>query len=484
MDLREFIKIHMKNKTISNIVQGFQKSQFIDSTNEIVLLVKTILSKLLYDIEHQPNLNQLQSGGIASHLINTVNLQPKKQSFCTEFPIMINNILGLFGFEFSKYLLALFGLSKYINRLIENISNASTYEEIETNMQYIKNIFSLGVNETLQDTNNYEIEERVVKLKDTFDISKYIDNYDKSMNCIDYYTSTTISSNEDLIIDYIMKDIKLHIKSENIISFDDDKQRWCDILNDIYANIEMSTYTVNTVNDLIINLGQFNVCYDKSFIKLFDILYMESYADVPYECWNKCKPYVMFIENELSLDIKCSKYQFIFNQYFHRIYDDTLKTVKDELKINMLNVIITENMYDRLSDITFYLFLNLCRKIAMNQIILTYFGKSTRIQFIQVFQSLIDCCPRMHVFSQSQRAFIHFILLNDKLIEEAVKVVNDEEQLKNLDLKLSSKKTDKKTNDSKGPLKKRGRKSNKELEEMRERALQQKNLQNESNDTK
>lgn len=480
MDLREFIKIHMKNNTLDTVSKGFQNSHYIDNINDLILMIKTLLGKMLVDVEKQKNLNQLQSGGIATHFLNSPSQQAKKQSFCTEFPIMINNILGLLGFEFSKYLFVLFGAKKYIARLIDDISEAMSYEDIEKSIVYIRNMLLLGTahrDNKIEDGENVLYREQSLVLDEDFDISRYITKIHNDDDSINYFTSTSTESTEQALMEYLLNDVALHIKSENIISFDADKARWLEILNDMLVHLVPKTYIVNSVNDFVINLGQFNICYDKSFWKLFDILYMESFADIPYEFWNTTKPYVDYIERELQIDMNCSKYQFMFNQYFRRIFDNTCKTAKDDLKFSFLEVIVTDNMFDRLSDIAFYLFLNICRKITNSQVIYTYFGKSTRIQFIQLFQAFVDCAPRMHSFSKSQLAFLHYILLSDKVIIDSIKVVNDEEQMEKIGqfVPAAKKPTRRKNNErdnTDGEPKKRGRKSNKEIAEMKAKALE------------
>lgn len=418
MDLKQFIQIHEKNGTIDYISGGFQKSQYIENNNDTSNLIKLILNKLISDNDKQKIYNQLQSGGLANHITQNKNEVSKKQSFCTEFNLMISNIIGLLGFEFSKYLFVLFGAKHFIHKLVEELKDLNSYEDIDTVVKYIRNLISLGSENTENPL--------PIKIDEGFNLDDYINLDESSEQTIDYYSADNKPTTEELLFNWMLKDIKSHIKSENIVTFEEDKIKWYDILCDMIDHLELGTYIINNVNDLIINLGRFNICYDKSFIKMFEILYMESLADIPYEFWSSYKPHVIYIEKELKLDVKCSKYTTNFNKYFHKIYDDTLKSSIDALGTNnVLKINVTDSMYELLSDITLNLFLNISRKISNNQLIYAYFGKSTRIQFIQVFQALMDCAPRLHIFSPSQRAIMHYILLGDKVLSDSIKLVKE-----------------------------------------------------------
>lgn len=421
MDLKQFILIHEKNGTLDYVSGGFQKSQYVENSNDTANLIKLILNKLISDNDKQKIYNQLQSGGLANHITQNKNEVSKKQSFCTEFNLMVSNIIGLLGFEFSKYLFVLFGAKHFIRKLVEDLKYANSYDDIDMIVRYIKNLINLGSEKA-----NGSLP---IKIDDEFSLDDYINTPGYQEETIDYFSASNQLTTEEILFEWMLKDIKMHIKSENIVTFGEDKARWYDILSDMIDHLKLGTYVINDVNDLIINLGKFNTCYDKSFIKMFEILYTESFADIPYEFWSSYKPHVIYIEKELKLDVKCGKYISNFSKYFHKIYDDTLKSSIDALgNDDVLKINVTDSMYELLSDITLNLFLNISRKISNNQLIYAYFGKSTRIQFIQVFQALMDCAPRMHIFSPSQRAMMHYILLGNKVLSDSIKLVKELEK--------------------------------------------------------
>lgn len=422
MNLVEFIQQHQNAHTINYIKSGFQKSLFASNITELSTLMKLILNTLLSDSDRQKIFNQLQSGGLPTNIVipTKVNETCKKQSFCTEFSIMISNIVGLLGFEFSKYTMFLFGIKHFMKQMIIELSNCTTYAEIGACVNKIRNIFLLGR------TGNENMSSPIM-LDSEFDYTKYatiMSSNGKNDISINYFAANSDERQEDIIFNWIMKNIQTHVKNDNIITFNDDKALFINIITDMIDHVKMDTYNVNDVNDLIINLGKYNVCYDKSFIKMFDILYKEGFSDIPTEMRTNWKPHVIYIENDLKLDVNVNKYLLIINKYFHDKYDGTLKCIMEVMPDDYMPINISDGVFEMLSDITLNLLVNMCRKIYNNQLIYGYFGKSTRIQFIQVFQAFMDCVPRYYTLTKSQRTVVHYILLSDKILEDSIESVN------------------------------------------------------------
>ena len=428
MDLKKFILYHKSHNSLGSIVDGFECSSFVDSSNEIPLLVKQILSspKLMGDLEKQKLFNQLQSGGVASTKSEKQEAQ-KKQSFCTEFNQMILNILGLLGFDFSKHLYYLFGMKKILEREVSIISEARTYEDILTHVIYIRNAFSLG-----ESSSTISTDESPLDISDDFYTTYYTESEYKllfgsqsSESLSDQqYATLEIKNRKTVLFDTLINAIKKLVKVENILSFEDDKHEWLELLNAIMSHLVVRTYNINTIDDLILNLGRYNKGYDRSFIKTFDVLYDESFVQIPTEFRTTYFPHVLFIEKELGLDAKCSKYISGFNKYFHKTFDETLKSVMETMDADtVLKLNISEAFYDRLSNLTLNLYVQLCKKIANNQQVYTYVGRSTRIQFSQVLSAMMDCAPRNTLFTRSQFATIYYVLLSKKVMHESVKIV-------------------------------------------------------------
>lgn len=421
MDLKQFISTYRDNGLLPIIADGFEKSAFVEPNAETSSLIKSILSALISDDGDKQHIySQLQSGGLAGTKTCSKNESAKKQSYCTEFNQMVANILGLLGSEFSKYLFVLFGAKIMINHEVNAIEVATDYRDILFHVTNIRNLIHLG--DSVATINHDSYESPIdIDVNDEFMMHFNLDDtYSSSHHYhdIEIMDSTTTKTH---ILDHLIMEIDENVRADNVITFETDRAKYHEALRMILDHIILRTYFIRNVDDLIINLGSFELAYDKSFIKMFEILYKESFADIPYEMRSQFKPHIACVENELKLELKCSKYIGNFNRYFHKIYDETLKSVREVLDDdNILNVEVTDEMYELLSDITFNLFLNISKKIAGSQLTQAYFGKSTRIQFIQMFQALMDCSPRLYGFTKSQRMMIHYILLSKKVLCESI----------------------------------------------------------------
>lgn len=427
MDLKCFILQHIRSKTLGNIKDGFEKSSFVENVTDGSKLLKDIITALLLGANSKQKIhNQLQSGGLAT--TKPAKNDNKKQSFCTEFNQMVNNLFGLLGFEFSKYLFVLFGAHLIIRQHIDEMSTANNYDEILTHVNYIYNFMTLKESSDVDAISAIELSQ------------EFIDSLPENHETNNHNYSSIILKGKSIhtLFGSMIEEIKELHASNNIIMLDDNKLRWYEQLSDMLDNAKLNGYNVNNIDDLCMNLGMRNVGYDRSFLKMFEILYKESFADIPYELWNDYKPHLQFVENELKLDVKCSKYLNSFAGYYRHIYDETLKSVQEKLAQKyILNVNITDKCYDLLSDITFNLLIHIAKKIACSQITSMYFGKSARVQFIQVFQGVLDCAPRLYSFTKSQREILHYILLPRKIIMDAIVIVQEMKQ-KDIDEVLNS----------------------------------------------
>ncbi len=291
MDLTTFIQYHQQHQSLSAIEEGFEKSSFVEQINDLTNFVKLLITAYTSDESIDEILhNQLQSGGVAG----TKAIKPessKKQSFCTEFNQMITNILGLLGFEFSKYLFVLIGVKRILMREILAISESNNYEDVLVHMLYIRNILSLGeFDDTPTDTPNelpFDIDEQFYN---EFDTNEQIDSNEQTKT----YDELELKTRKNNFFDHLIEDIKFAIKKESILPFEKDKQNWVYMLNRLIECLYLNTYTISTIDALIINLGSYNVAYDNSFIKMFDILYDES--AVQFNNF-QIKPYVKIIKN-------------------------------------------------------------------------------------------------------------------------------------------------------------------------------------------
>jgi hypothetical protein len=228
---------------------------------------------------------------------------------------------------------------------------------------------------------------------------------------------------KEILFRGILDEISDQQKNKSMINFERDKQKWICQLKEMFNNIILNEYVVDSVDDLVLNLGPFSVGYDESFIKYFEILYKESFADIPRELWIKCKPYTEYLR---LLNIESvSNYKTNLIRYFKNVYNDTLKSML-EMSTEILNVEITNFMFEYLADITINMFINLAENLATIQTTSFTFGKSTRIQFFQIFNAFLNCSPRLKKFTQAQKNTIHYFLLTNKVLQESNQIFESE----------------------------------------------------------
>jgi hypothetical protein len=353
MDIKQLITYRKKNGTLNQIMDGIERSAFVDSTADVVGFIKPVLNKLAAEGSGALTSDEAQKDGPKK--------TEKKQSFCTEFNQMMNNILGLLGFEFSKYLFFIFGVKHIAKRQVETIPHATSYAEMLDIVSKVRNLLTLGddAEDTIIDeANNTEtftfsrktinrrkpvkvaegvqIKTPSIILDDDFDISADTGDYNNGTFSID----DIIENRKDKFFENLIGIIqKLH-EANSVISFTNDRVRWYNLLVDMISHINLGTYTINTVNELCMSLGEFNVGYDDSFIKQFEILYKESFADVPYESHLTYKPHQKYVTSVLNLGT-CNKHITNFVQYFNKMFDESLKVACQELAADdLLNVAV------------------------------------------------------------------------------------------------------------------------------------------------
>ena len=533
MDIRKFLSTQSHNNTLDAAIDGFEKSSFVEQSQDVSTLLKTLLNAMirhsLTDNSYNPvitpadppikkhlhtfvrtsnsktadsttsYLSQLQSGGITPNKNNksggNINITStfvdldendeidseekvidvsKRQSYCTEFNQMIYNIQGLLGSEFSKYIFVIAGNRQLISNEISCISRCDNYSAIIYHLKRIKALLELAdTNEHPTNNTNefYNDDAEGISIEPAFWTSlgkfnkRFVDasliesstvsepissdtvftsewNNNLPMPVLDqlksgYFNYNSVSTpKKSRFIDFIIKRVTEIVETDNILMFCEDKDSIQELLQLFLSHLRYGKYYVNNVDDLVINLGCNGFVYDKSFLKMFEILFKETFADIPFELWQPAfnphdnsvevddftPPYTNYIRNELGLDIRVDKYIDAFTKYYNKIFVETIQSVTEKLpKQHILTPVVTNKCYNLLAHITFNMFMNLAKRIANNQVTLIFFGKSTRIQFIQVFQGLLDCTPRNMLFSCTQRMMIHYVLMSRKSLQESAK---------------------------------------------------------------
>jgi hypothetical protein len=443
MDLREFLNVHISNNTIGNIIEGVGQSTFADTNINIYELVKNILSKLLMSNEKQRIYNQLQSGGIVVPAVKK-NETDKKQSYCTDFNLILNNLLALLGYEFSKYLMYLSTLKHHIKKITLMLKNSSSYEEILYLITCMENIYKLGesslTGESLMIGKEFDYKKYILT-SDKYTTSDFIFQTESPMKRPSFsgielvspsneiaYQQNVSSQNGKNIFSQLKTKLDIVIKSGSIINFEKDKELWLNMFDEMISCTSFQGYIINTIDELCINLGNFDVGYDGSFLKLFDMLYRENYTDIPRDyvepkIYLKVLPHITYLK-ELEIG-SCDIYLNALNKYFRKIYNETYKSLSSvSSTIEVFKIDVTDNMYEYLSHISLNLFVQITRNIANNQVIQTCFGKSTRIQFIQILTAVHGCLPKLQSFTESQKNTLHYFLLSKKTLQESFNIMN------------------------------------------------------------
>lgn len=412
MNLTKFITTHQEIGDIAIIKRGMESSPFTQSINDISELVKEILKKLLAIKNDEKMYSQSTNGGIQPNATLIDDSNNRKQSYCIEFPQMLKNILGLIGFEFSYCITTISSINRILNDYIQKISpkndSIESYLSLKNLIITIKNIYSLGNGNSLQISNHFK--------------SHFINNDDDSIKWSNFSTDSKL-----IFFDNIIEFIDYKISKDVIINFIEDKQSIYLELENLYKNTIFTKYTIDNVDQLCLSMHNIKPCYDGYFIKEWEILYLETFADtykLIHPSKHKISPVIDYLTNVIQLDLKAEKYLTNFKNYLIKIYKDTISCLYSDDSSKRLDIIITQNMYEYMSYIILNLYINISKKIASNQECAQLFGKSTRIQFAQVFQALKDSISRLHQYCQSQSDMLHYILIPKKTLSESINNLN------------------------------------------------------------
>ena len=445
MDLKKFIEVNIESGCISAVLGGAESSAFYPENIDMASFIKQLLDKS--DADKQQIFSQLQSGGISETQLNT-GIVKKKLSFCTDFPIIINNILTLLGYDYAKHLIALFTLPLRLKTLIKDLIHLKSYEDCKLYIQYIYNILSLKNSAGM----------------DIFEIGEGFKPESYAILDEEFMEFSKISMHSYVgklsFLDNVLGKIDKLIAHKNIVLLNKDKQNWTRVLNDLLENITYHPYEIGSVDDLCIYLNDFDVGYKGSFLKQFNMLYRENYSSISpdllsEEYIERHKPHIDFLTG-IGFDAY-QPYVIGFTKYFKNVFkichkaifprssdaredevseEETEKTGRKKKRTveisdsdtcnreDLIEILIIEGFYDKLSQLTLNLFVRIARNIASAQSIQSYFGKSNRVQFIQIMSALMQCQPRAEDFTDSQREAIHYFLLTSKLLNDSYSMLS------------------------------------------------------------
>jgi hypothetical protein len=376
MNSRKFFTHFIENDKTDIIKNGFQQSQFNCSSIKISDIIKTILLKYEYG-----DLGCQQNGMPADKSL----IESKKMSYCTNFDIIIDNILGLFGYEFCKYILFKINgtilLNKYLNIIKTECNNYSSFEEMLHNFI---TIFT-SMNFKIKDQRKFEADCKQTSF---------------------YLKHNTILINE--IFKGINKDI--FTERNNIINFNEIKNGSLEILHVIIDNVCTEKVVINTLNELIIEFGNMDVDvgYSGSFIQIATKLY----ENTPFTD-------EVLSKYELKTKINQSYFQNL-NQWFKNMIERILKLYPN------ITLIIDDGLINYLINIIVDYFIYLGHNMAILYNITLGFEKASRIHFKTIYNAIMITISKYDDYTPSQKTILHYVLLNRNNIQKSIEMIDSE----------------------------------------------------------
>lgn len=410
MDLFNYITRLEKQGNIHQFAIGFSKSEFNPITDNVSGLVRAVFeSNIKLKCPNQRSskptqliYQQLQSGAIAAGANGVVS--EKSPSFCSEFDQMITNISGLISYEFGYFIMLIMGTKTYLRNLARKIEFVTSWDELYNIVRSISNGFAIG-----DDYGTFSIP---VKFQ-----------IDRSF--ISFNEDTTQCERKPKF-DSILADIQRGITAQNIMALEGKKMEIMKTVLNVIDEIQVGKYLVNSVDQLVINdINPPN--YIGSFIKMWEILYKESFADYPpeYIRTSRIKPYMKYSE-KISVAQKISLCGADLNGHFRTIFSKIVDEMRSEsiYSDELVDVFVSDDAYQQLTDIALNLFVTLGVSMVEYQTLYTRFGKSTRTQFMQIILSIgLGCIPRYYDMTHKQLNMLHYVLLEQKSIAKSIDIV-------------------------------------------------------------
>ena len=378
MNCKKFLEYFSKNNKLHVVSNGFQYSCFNPENIKIFDIVRTIIDSYEYqDLKCQQN-------GIPT---DKKMKEKQKKSYCTNFDVIINNLLGIYGFEITKYILFRINYKQILNKFIELISE--TADDFGTLENYLNKFISFysKLNIKIIDVNGFNEE---------------------------YKTTLFGKIHKDTGIQEIFNNMKIDIRKENnnIASSVEIKTATLEILNLLVKYFNTNQLVINTLNDLIIDIEiNIDIGYDDSFLRIIDKLYQEGSCNdqilIRYNLKQKVQPIIHLLE------------QWIHN-LIEKIYN-LYPTIKFKINDGLITYIATIIL-----DWFIVFGINIATILNINK----NFEKVSRIHFKTIYNAIVMSVPKYTTYNESQLTLIHYSLLTRQNIQKALKIVNTMNLLK------------------------------------------------------
>ena len=390
IDINEFLR---SCRTIALTTENaFERSAFVPTSDDIGSLPREILNKIA------PNSSSLQFKLTLSGVIVPEKKSEKKQSYCSEFNQMMKNIVGLIGFEFSKFLEIHMGTFAFIKIILKDMEDAESYKELENYTTYIYRLLKTSSKCTYKFAKPKN--GRITQLLSDDGVATFFEN--------------------------VLGEIRKHISSKNITSFIPNKEELINKIADFLDDIVEGNKIIENVDELVIpHMGDYAVVYDGSFIKIFEVLYKSVNAD------NKDFPYLndnatsnlissnvveRFINEVVQLPTKkAENYLSTLEHYFSDVYKMTQEAMLDDPEIlsdvKKMNVQITFPLTTLLAKISLCVLARIAMLMDIKKESLMLTSTPSRTQFQQVQEAFRCLVPGLDVyFTLEHKIIIYYIL--------------------------------------------------------------------------
>lgn len=432
-DINDYLRI-CRDQSLASI-NSFEKSSFVPKEDVISTLIKDLLVKLMgtnVPMEYKLTL----SGPIVEQ-----NKSEKKQSFCSEFGQMVKNIIGLIGFEYSKFLMFQMGAIVIAKNIISEMETDTSYEQLLQHLDWTYAILK------------------------PFPACVYELIYTPAKR-----PGTCSAIPGDTIEEFFAQErneLVTHISSKNITGFHEHKAHVIGELKSLIGNIKSCSRHIDTIDKLVImNLGKYSVIYQGSFIKLFEILYKSAHADNPR--FNDRGPQAItqynvveqYLNRTMQSAVRAETYVEYLNRYFAEIFYQTVKaltddpTIKDD--VEKVDIGLTASVTKSLAKITLVTLVKMAQLINKSNDSLRATASPSRVQFFVILFALRALIPGIDAdYTAEQQRVLYYVLACEKVakITKAKKKARDE-------LKLGKMKQDKQEKNEKSEKNKNKNKFN------------------------
>ena len=392
--LEKLIKFNVDNTVL---FEGVAKSEFAGKDGELNAMIKKFIAKNTTNDKTKMKM-LLTSGGLSAAAVGT---EEKHYTFCSDFSQLICNLKTLLGYEFYRNCLIIKNAKRQIKKLIDSIPSSYSYEELENILEELQVLMSLD------GMFSYPLD---------FDFPAFLNFSPIQQDSItlDAPISTT-ESNFSFFDVLIAKATRLkNLNSATI--FETDKVAWHEFLTRLYTSLNVSTYKINSIDDFSIFMNDKSIGYRNNIFPLLKLLYEENN---PMDLSGNSKPLIKYF-TKLNIGNFSEQLDAIV-YYFHTVAGWLKKDLVNEKDLCPIEV--SQECFTEMGLVAFNFFIQVLKKIEDMQIVHATWGKTVRIQFIDILEAILACSPRLEHFDESQVNAISFFLQSAKSLKESRKIV-------------------------------------------------------------